>query len=30
MMHALEGRPTSKQELDDLRRLLDQYEEKSK
>jgi BlaI family penicillinase repressor len=30
MMHALDGRPTSKQELDDLRRLLDQYEEKSK
>ena len=30
MMHALKGRPTSKQELDDLRRLLDEYEEKSK
>jgi BlaI family transcriptional regulator, penicillinase repressor len=30
MMHALDGRPTSKQELDDLRRLLDKYEEKSK
>ena len=30
MMHALEGRPTSKQELDDLRRLLDKYEEKGK
>src|ERR1041384_3989184 len=30
MMHALEGRPTSKQELDDLRRLLDKYEGKSK
>ena len=30
MMHALEGRSTSKQELDDLRRLLDEYEEKSK
>lgn len=30
MMHALEGRPTSKQELDDLRRLLDKYEEKAR
>jgi BlaI family penicillinase repressor len=30
MMHALEGRATSKQELDDLRRLLDKYEEKGK
>ena len=30
MMHALDGRQTSKQELDDLRRLLDQYEEKGK
>lgn len=30
MMHALEGRTTSKQELDDLRRLLDEYEEKAK
>ena len=30
MMHALDGRPTSKQELDDLRRLLDKYEEKGK
>jgi len=29
MMHALEGRPTSKQELQDLRRLLDQYEDKA-
>ena len=30
MMHAVEGRTTSKQELDDLRRLLDKYEEKGK
>ncbi len=30
MMHALEGRTTSKQELDDLRRLLDKYEGKVK
>ena len=30
MMHALEGRATSKQELEDLRRLLDKYEEKAK
>jgi predicted transcriptional regulator len=29
MMHALEGRVTSKQELDDLRRLLDKYEDKA-
>ena len=28
MMHALDGRATSKQELDDLRRLLDKYEGK--
>ena len=26
MIHALEGRPTSKKELDELRRLLDEYE----
>lgn len=30
MMHALDGRQTSKQELDDLRRVLDKYEEKGK
>ena len=30
MMHALDGRITSRQELDDLRRLLDQYEDKTK
>lgn len=30
MMHALEGRPTSKQELEDLRRLLDEYEDKAR
>lgn len=30
MMHALDGRTTSKQELDDLRRLLDQYEGKTR
>jgi BlaI family transcriptional regulator, penicillinase repressor len=29
MMHALEGRKTSKQELEDLRRLLDEYEDKA-
>lgn len=30
MMHALEGRVTSKQELEDLRRVLDKYEDKAK
>jgi BlaI family transcriptional regulator, penicillinase repressor len=30
MMHALDGRSTSKQELDELRRLLDEYEEKAR
>jgi BlaI family transcriptional regulator, penicillinase repressor len=30
MMHALEGRATSKQELDDLRRLLDKYEDEER
>jgi BlaI family transcriptional regulator, penicillinase repressor len=30
MMHALDGRTTSKQELEDLRRLLDKYEDKAK
>lgn len=30
MMHALDGRATSKQELDDLRRLLDKYEDKAR
>lgn len=30
MMHALEGRVTSKQELQDLRRLLDEYEDKTR
>jgi BlaI family transcriptional regulator, penicillinase repressor len=29
MMHALDGRATSKQELEDLRRLLDEHEGKS-
>jgi predicted transcriptional regulator len=29
MMHALEGRRTSKKELDELRRLLDEYEGRS-
>ena len=29
MIHALEGRPTSKEELDELRRLLDEYEGRS-
>jgi BlaI family penicillinase repressor len=29
MIHALEGRRTSKQELDELRRLLDEYEGRS-
>lgn len=29
MMHALDGRKTSKQELEDLRRLLDEYEDKA-
>ena len=29
MMHALEGRSTSKKELDELRRLLDEYEGRS-
>jgi BlaI family transcriptional regulator, penicillinase repressor len=29
MMHALDGRTTSKQELEDLRRLLDKYEGKA-
>lgn len=29
MMHALEGRTTTKQELQDLRRLLDKYEDKA-
>ena len=29
MIHALEGRRTSKKELDELRRLLDEYEERS-
>jgi hypothetical protein len=28
-MHALEGRTTTKQELQDLRRLLDKYEDKA-
>ena len=28
MIHALEGRPTSKKELEELRRLLDEYEER--
>ncbi len=30
MMHALDGRATSKQELEDLRRLLDKYEDKAR
>jgi predicted transcriptional regulator len=30
MIHALEGRRTSKKELDELRRLLDEYEGKSR
>lgn len=30
MMHALEGRRTSKRELDELRRLLDEYEGKNR
>jgi predicted transcriptional regulator len=30
MMHALEGRRTSKKELDELRRLLDEYEGKNR
>jgi predicted transcriptional regulator len=30
MIHALEGRRTSKQELDELRRLLDEYEGRSR
>jgi BlaI family penicillinase repressor len=30
MMHALEGRRTSKEELDELRRLLDEYEGRSR
>jgi BlaI family transcriptional regulator, penicillinase repressor len=30
MIHALEGRRTSKKELDELRRLLDDYEERSR
>ena len=30
MIHALEGRPTSKEELDELRRLLDEYEGKNR
>ena len=30
MIHALEGRRTSKKELDELRRLLDEYEERSR
>jgi predicted transcriptional regulator len=30
MIHALEGRRTSKKELDELRRLLDQYEGRSR
>ncbi len=30
MMHALEGRSTSKKELDELRRLLDEYEGRSR
>jgi predicted transcriptional regulator len=30
MMHALEGRQTSKKELDELRRLLDEYEGRSR
>jgi predicted transcriptional regulator len=30
MMHALDGRTTSKQELEDLRRLLDKYEDKAR
>jgi len=30
MMHALEGRRTSKKELDELRRLLDEYEGRSR
>lgn len=30
MMHALDGRVTSKEELEDLRRLLDKYEDKAR
>ena len=30
MMHALEGRPTSRRELDELRRLLDEYERRNR
>lgn len=30
MMHALEGRPTSKEELDELRRLLEEYERRAR
>ena len=30
MMHALEGRRTSKRELDELRRLLDEYERRNR
>ena len=30
MIHALEGRPTSKKELDELRRLLDEYERRAR
>jgi len=30
MIHALEGRRTSKRELDELRRLLDEYEGRSR
>ena len=30
MMHALEGRPTSKKELDELRCLLDEYERRAR
>jgi predicted transcriptional regulator len=30
MIHALEGRPTSKKELEELRRLLDEYEERTR
>jgi len=29
MIHALEGRRTSRKELDELRRLLDEYERRS-
>ena len=30
MIHALEGRPTSKKELEELRRLLDEYERRNR